>query len=96
VWRVLVPLPAPDFDPSEAAVSWRVLADAGHTVRFATPDGCPAVADDMMLTGKGLDPWGAIPLLQANRIVSARPGLQLADIRANQPDAGLLDSASRH
>ncbi len=62
--RVLVLLPARDFDPSEAAVSWRVLLNAGHTVGFATPDGRPAVADDMMLTGKGLDPWGAIPLLR--------------------------------
>ena len=62
--RVLVLLPARDFDPSETAVSWRVLANAGHTVSFATPGGRPAIADDMMLTGKGLDPWGAIPLLR--------------------------------
>ena len=62
--RVLVLLPALDFDPSEAAVGWRVLANAGHTVSFATPDGRPAVADDMMLTGEGLDLWGAIPLLR--------------------------------
>jgi putative intracellular protease/amidase len=52
--RVLVLLPARDFDPSEAAVSWRVLANAGHAVSFATPDGRPALADDMMLTGRGL------------------------------------------
>jgi putative intracellular protease/amidase len=62
--RVLVPLPARDFDPSEAAVSWRVLVNAGHRVSFATPDGRPAAADDMMLTGQGLDPWGTIPLLR--------------------------------
>jgi putative intracellular protease/amidase len=62
--RVLIPLPARDFDPSEAAVSWRVLVRAGHAVSFATPDGQPALADDMMLTGKGLDLWGAIPLLR--------------------------------
>jgi putative intracellular protease/amidase len=62
--RVLVPLPARDFDPSEAAVGWRVLANAGHVVHFATPDGKPARADDMMLTGRGLDLWGAIPLLR--------------------------------
>ena len=62
--RVLVLLPARDFDPSEAAVSWRVLVKAGHTVSFATPDGGSALADDMMLTGRGLDPWGAIPLLR--------------------------------
>jgi len=64
VARVLVLLPARDFDPSEAAVGWRVLANAGHTVSFATPEGRPAVADEMMLTGKGLDPWGAIWLLR--------------------------------
>src|ERR1700704_5491359 len=62
--RVLVLLPAGDFDPSEAAVGWRVLVNAGHVVNFATPDGRPAIADDMMLTGKGLDLWGAIPLLR--------------------------------
>jgi putative intracellular protease/amidase len=62
--RVLVLLPARDFDPSEAAVSWRVLVNAGHVVNFATPDGHAALADDMMLTGRGLDWWGAIPLLR--------------------------------
>lgn len=62
--HVLVLLPARDFDPSEAAVSWRVLVNAGHAVSFATPDGRPAVADEMMLTGRGLDPWGSIPLLK--------------------------------
>lgn len=62
--RVLILLPARDFDPSEAAVSWQVLANAGHIVTFATPDGLPAIADDMMLTGQGLDFWGGIPLLR--------------------------------
>ena len=62
--RVLFLLPARDFDPSEAAVSWRVLVDAGHVVGFATPDGRPAAADEIMVTGKGLDLWGAIPLLR--------------------------------
>lgn len=62
--RVLIPLPARDFDPSEAAVSWQILSNAGHDVTFATPDGRPAVADDMMLTGEGLDLWGGVPLLR--------------------------------
>ncbi|HWX66327.1 MAG TPA: type 1 glutamine amidotransferase domain-containing protein [Rhodanobacter sp.] len=75
--RVLMPLPSRDFDPSEVAVSWRVLSDAGHRVSFATPDGRPGAADDLMLSGRGLDPWGCIPglrtlplvglLLRANR-----------------------------
>ncbi len=38
---VLVPIPAQDFDPTEVAVSWKVLTDAGHTVGFATPPAPP-------------------------------------------------------
>jgi putative intracellular protease/amidase len=62
--RVLIPLPARDFDPTEAAVSWQVLVNAGHVVVFATPGGLAAAADDMMLTGQGLDPWGGIPFFR--------------------------------
>jgi putative intracellular protease/amidase len=59
--RILVPLPRRDFDPTEAAVSWRILKDAGHELIFATPDGSVAAADPMMLSGEGLDVWGFIP-----------------------------------
>ncbi len=106
--RVLVPLPARDFDPSEAAVSWRVLANAGHVVSFATPDGRPAVADDMMLTGQGLDPWGAVPLLRnlpligllmrANRDARTAYAEMIADpnylapLRWNAVDASAFDA----
>jgi len=72
---VLVPLPARDFDPTEAAVSWKVLVDSGHSVRFATPEGTPSEADDRMVTGEGLDPWGWIPglrrLVAVGRILRA-------------------------
>src|SRR6476469_8232322 len=61
---VLIPLPVVDFDPSEAAVSWRVLTQLGHDVVFATPDGTPARGDELMLTGQGLDPWGFVPGLR--------------------------------
>jgi len=63
---VIIPIPRRDFDPSEAAVSWKVLTGLGHTVTFAAPDGERAEADPMMLTGRGLDPWGFMPGL--NRI----------------------------
>lgn len=63
---VIIPVPRRDFDPSEAAVSWKVLTGLGHTIAFATPDGSLAQADPLMLTGRGLDPWGFIPGL--NRI----------------------------
>ena len=63
--NVLMPIPSRDFDPSEVAISWRVLTDAGHHVSFATPDGHPGAADVLMLDGRGLDPWGWIPGLRA-------------------------------
>jgi putative intracellular protease/amidase len=62
--KVLIPLPRRDFDPSEAAVSWGVLKRLGHSVTFATPDGQPGEADDMMLSGEGLDVWGFLPGLK--------------------------------
>jgi len=64
VSTVLIPLPASDFDPTEAAVSWKVLTDAGHQVCFATPTGARATADMRMITGVGLDAWGWIPGLR--------------------------------
>jgi putative intracellular protease/amidase len=67
--KVLMPLPAHDFDPTEAAVTWRVIRDAGHQVFFATPDGQPAQADPLMLSGEGLDLWGAIPGLKKLKLL---------------------------
>ncbi|OBG34828.1 type 1 glutamine amidotransferase domain-containing protein [Mycobacterium sp. E3198] len=74
---VLIPIPDRDFDPTEVAISWRVLTRDGHRVLFATESGTPGVADDIMVTGRGLDVWskllvlGAVPLvglaLRANR-----------------------------
>jgi putative intracellular protease/amidase len=66
---VLIPLPALDFDPTEVAVSWRILRTRGHEVVFATPDGSAARADDLMVTGRGLDPWGWVPLLRHVAVV---------------------------
>ena len=64
--KVLIPIPRRDFDPTEAAVSWSVLKKLGHSVAFATPDGRPGRADDLMLTGEGLDFWGFVPGLEAH------------------------------
>jgi putative intracellular protease/amidase len=62
---VLIPIPDRDFDPTEVAVSWRVLTRDGHRVLFATESGTPGVADDIMVTGRGLDIWSALPVLGA-------------------------------
>src|SRR5690606_22930154 len=62
--RVLMPLPEHDFDPTEAAVPWNQLKNAGHEILFATPRGKKGIADPRMLTGKGLGPLA--PMLMAN------------------------------
>jgi putative intracellular protease/amidase len=80
--KVLVPLPALDFDPTEAAVTWKVLRDAGHEVVFATPEGRPSRADDLMVTGEGLDPWGFIPGLKKLIVVGAALRANAAGRRA--------------
>ncbi|WP_260860445.1 type 1 glutamine amidotransferase domain-containing protein [Mycobacterium tilburgii] len=59
----MVPLPDRDFDPTEVAVSWRVLTNGGHDVIFATESGTAGGADDIMVTGRGLDVWSALPVL---------------------------------
>jgi len=52
-------------------VPWKLLTARGHEVMFATPEGEPGVADDMMLTGEGLDLWSALPLLRKVTLVGA-------------------------
>ena len=61
---VLIPIPSKDFDPTEVAVSWKVMKRLGHSVVFATPAGREGSADDIMLTGGGLDLWGFLPGLR--------------------------------
>jgi putative intracellular protease/amidase len=46
-----------------------VLTRLGHRVSFATPAGEPSQADDIMLSGRGLDPWSRIPGLGGVRLV---------------------------
>ncbi|WP_432026288.1 type 1 glutamine amidotransferase domain-containing protein [Streptomyces sp. 1222.5] len=56
---ILFLLPSCDYDPTEAAVPWAALREAGFEVRFATPDGRIAPADTR-LTDLGfswLSPW---------------------------------------
>jgi putative intracellular protease/amidase len=88
-----MPLPERDFDPSEAAVTWKVLTQAGHQVLFATPNGQRASADPLMLSGEGLDLWGRLPGLKRFKVL----GLMLranADARGAftemQADIGFL------
>ena len=89
--NVLLPLPRTDYDPSEAAIAWQTLVAAGHAVTFATPDGAPAQADPVMLTGCGLDAWGRVPGLRRLPLI----GLFLrADARARRAHAAMSASAA--
>jgi len=59
--RVLVPLPDIDFDPTETAVPWRILRDAGHELVFATMAGAVPRCDPLLLTGVVFGKLGADP-----------------------------------
>ena len=101
--RVLIPIPDNDFDPTEVAVSWRVLTNLGHEVSFSTESGVPATGDDIMLTGRGLDIWSRVPglgrlvvvgrFLRANGDARAAYAAMVASTEYSHPiawaDAGL-------
>jgi len=59
--RVLIPLPDHDFDPTEAAVPWRVLTRAGHEVVLATEHGTAPACDPLLVTGVMFGELGAKP-----------------------------------
>ena len=88
---VLIVLPKRDFDPSEVAVTWKALGDAGNSVIFATPDGLAAAADPLMLSGEELDLWGRIPVLRKIKLL----GLALrANADARRAYASMRSSAA--
>lgn len=89
--KIIMPLPNNDFDPSEVAITWKIVKAAGFEIVFSTVDGEPAQADAMMISGEGLDPWGWIPLLKKVRLI----GLVLrADRYAREAYAELLNDAN--
>ena len=93
--KIVILIPAKDFDPTEVATPWRELTRRGHEVCFATPDGAPGQADEIMLTGEGLDPWGLVPGLRklplvgrglrANRAARAAYAQTLRDAGFQRP-----------
>jgi len=89
--KVLMPLPHEGFDPSEAGLSWKILAAAGHEIVFATPQGAMSAADPIMVTGIGLDFWSRVPGLRKLKLV----GLMLrADANARAAYAELVGDAA--
>ncbi|WP_200955256.1 MULTISPECIES: type 1 glutamine amidotransferase domain-containing protein [unclassified Roseateles] len=94
--RILIPLPAQDYDPSEAGIPWKLLTARGHTIRFATPDGRPAQADPRMLDGKGLGPWKSVLRADATAREAHAAMVQSEAFRQPVPyddiDAGSVDA----
>ena len=60
--RVLCPLPDRDFDPTEAAVPWHILTQAGHQVVFATEHGAVPACDPLLIGGVIFGELGAKPV----------------------------------
>ena len=58
---ILMPLPSEGFEPTEAAVPWKLLREAGIEVVFATVDGQPASCDPLALEGVVFGQIGAKP-----------------------------------
>ncbi len=59
--RVLIPLPDRDFDPTECAVPWHVLREAGHEIVFATEHGAIPACDPRLIEGVIFGELGAKP-----------------------------------
>jgi putative intracellular protease/amidase len=94
--RVLLPLPDRDADPTEVAVTWQVLTGAGHDVVFATETGAPAVADEIMRSGRGLLLLGRVLAANADAraaydALAHAPAFRLP-LRWDQLDAAAYDA----
>lgn len=70
--RIIIPIPTYGFDPTEAAIPWKILSVKGHEVLFATPRGTPGVADSIMLTGKGLGVWRGVLAARSDAVAAYR------------------------
>ncbi|MDC9724058.1 MAG: type 1 glutamine amidotransferase domain-containing protein [Urechidicola sp.] len=55
--KILIPLPNYGFDPTEAAIPWRLLTNQNFEIVFATPNGKKATGDRIMLNGERLGIW---------------------------------------
>ncbi|MCF6294221.1 MAG: type 1 glutamine amidotransferase domain-containing protein [Flavobacteriaceae bacterium] len=52
--KVLIPLPSYGFDPTEAAIPWKLMRENNFEIVFITPNGEKAAADKLMVSGEKL------------------------------------------
>jgi len=55
--KALIAIPTQGFDPSEVAIPWKILHEAGVEIHFATDTGAQGSPDPIMLSGEGLGPF---------------------------------------
>ena len=55
--KILIPVPAYGFDPTEVAIPWKLISEKKFEVVFITPEGKKASADSLMLKGENLGIW---------------------------------------
>jgi len=79
--RVLIPIPAYGFDPSETSIPWKTLSAKGYRVVFATPKGDAAAADEIMLTGKSLGVLKGLLAARSDAVLAYREMEQDAEYR---------------
>lgn len=58
--RILIPLPTYGFDPTEAAIPWKLLSERGFEIIFITPNGTKASPDNIMVSGETLGIWKSV------------------------------------
>ena len=58
--RVLIPVPSYGFDPSEAAIPWKLMQESNIEIIFITPNGKKATADEIMISGNKLGIWKSV------------------------------------
>lgn len=58
--RILVPVPAYGFDPTEVAIPWKLISEKDLEIVFITPEGKKASADRLMLNGEKLGIWKSL------------------------------------
>lgn len=80
--KILIATSHTDFDPTEVAVPWKALRDAGHEVVFATENGMAGSADQRMLDGNMLGILKPFLIAQAPAQVTYREMLMDANFQS--------------
>jgi putative intracellular protease/amidase len=89
--RILIPIPATDFDPTEVALSWQVLRQAGHALYFTKPDA--TICHAVLLAARSISKRSGVCVLHGRQTTALtwrleRAAWQLARFYARFWDSG--------